>query len=365
MKRLAARVLLASFVFTAAVSAETTDISRKDRIMGAIMGVLIGDALGVGSHWYYDLENLKKDFGPWISDYSDPKLNSSGRFASVHEYRYQQGLRAGDASQTGQLITMLLESIADKGAYDQNDFVSRVDELFETLDGTGYSGLYTDQAIRETWNHRNEGIGWDDPEVGSNAITSEAAQMNVALAALYFADPAELTKEAFRNTRLFYHSDFTVTHSISYALVVGGLIQGVPLEDIKQYIGSVDRDLISEYAPYYDSRIQVETGEIAWDPEITIEPPHLIAKVYGQHCEIQQLLPGSYYLVHRYPDDFENAVLAAINGGGNNMARSALTGGISGAMVGLSGIPEKFIEGLNDHERLLALAEKIAELAEN
>ena len=374
MNRLLVGVLLASFVFTAAIhegvssekeTSNSTDVSRKDRIMGAIMGVLIGDALGVGSHWYYDLEKLKKDFGPWISDYNDPKLNGSGRFASVHEYRYQQGIRAGDASQTGQLYTMLLESIVAKGTYDQSDFVSRVDKLFETLDGTSYSGLYTDEAIRETWKHRNEGIGWDQLKVGSDAITSEAAQMNVTLAALHFEDPARLAKEANRNTKLFYHNDFTITHSVSYALVVGGLIKGVPLEDIKKYIGSVDRETLTGYARYYDSRIQVETGQIVWNPEITFDPPHLIAKVYGQHCEIQQLLPAAYYLVHRYPDDFENAVLAAINGGGNNMARTALTGGMSGAMVGLAGIPERLIEGLNDHERLLDLAERVADLAES
>ena len=58
-------------------------------------------------------------------------------------------------------------------------------------------------------------------------------------------------------------------------------------------------------------------------------------------------------------------MLAAINGGGNNMARTALTGGMSGALVGFKGIPERFIEGLGDHERLLALAEKVAELAVN
>ena len=149
MNRLLIGVLCAAFVFSAAIhevvgserqSSEPTDVSKKDRIMGAIMGVLIGDALGVGSHWYYDLEKLKKDFGPWISDYTDSKLNGSGRFARVHEYRYQQGIRAGDASQTGQLYTMLLESIAEKGGYDQPDFISKVDTLFEALDGTSYSG---------------------------------------------------------------------------------------------------------------------------------------------------------------------------------------------------------------------------------
>ncbi len=377
MPRLFIGVLCASFVFTAAIhegvaaerpaaidtADESTD-AKKDRIMGAIMGVLIGDALGVGSHWYYDLDEFKTDFG-WVSDYSDPKVDGTSRFTPVHKHRYDQGVRAGDPSQTGQLIIQLLESIAKKGTYDQGDFTSRVDELFKTLDGTSYSGLYTDAAVRETWQHRNEGIGWDQPDVGSDEITSEAAQMNVILAALYSGDATQLADASNRNTKLFYHNRFAITHSVAYALVVGGLINGVPLEDVLEYLRSVDRGSMTGYNPYWDSNIQVETGAVAWDPEITLDPPHLIAKIYGQHCEIQQLLPATYYFGHRFSDDFENALLSAVNGGGNNMARSALTGGMSGAMVGLKGIPERFIKGLADHERLLALAEQVAALAVN
>ena len=345
--------------------ASKADVSKRDRIMGAIMGVIVGDALGVGTQWYYDLDNLKKDFGPWISNYNDPKLNSSGEFAKVHQYRYEQGVRAGDSSQTGQLFIMLLESIVDKGGYNREDFAARVDKLFETLNGAAYSGLYTDQAIRETWKHRKAGISWDDPKVGSNAITSDAAQMNVAVAALFFADPEQLAKTANSNTKLFYHNDFPITHSVSHALVVGALINGVPLADMAAHIQSIDRRVLNSNAPYFDSRIQVENGQSAWDPDLKLAKPYLIAKINGQHCEIQQLLPSTYYFTHLYQHDFESAVLASINGGGNNMARAALTGGVSGAMVGLSGIPERFIKGLNNHEKLLKLAGKVADLTQH
>ena len=370
MKKYLIIFLLATLVFSAyAVRAEIkqdspANLTQKDRIMGAIMGVIIGDALGVGSHWYYDLENLKKDFGPWVSDYSDPQPNGATRHVDIHKHRYEEGVRAGDVSQTGQLIIMLLESVAEKGSYDRKDFTSRVDKFFETLDGTRLSGRFTDQAIRETWKHRHDGIGWDDPKVGGNAITSESAQMNTILAALYYKNATRLAKESHRNHTVFYDNDFSATHSISYALVVGGLIDGVPLAEIRKYRSSVDRGILSKIAPFPDSRSQVETGAIVWNPEITFDPPHLISQVYGAHCEIQQLLPAAYYLIHRYPDDFEKAVLAAINGGGNNMARAALTGGMSGAMVGVKGIPERYIKGLKDYKRLLKLAEKVAELAE-
>jgi ADP-ribosyl-[dinitrogen reductase] hydrolase len=374
MKKFLINFLLASFVLVTTLACaasgekETTvaaDITQKDRIMGAIMGVFVGDALGVGTHWYYDLDGLKHDFGPWISEYQDPKLNSVGENADVHKYRYEQGVRAGDLSQTGQLYTLLLESIVAQGGYDRNDFAARVDGLFETLNGRNFSGLYTDSAIRATWKHRNAGVSWDDPKVGSNQITSDAAQMNVALAALFFADPELLAKSANKNTKLFYYNEFPIAHSVAYSLVVGGLINGVPLADMKEHILSINGRVLSQNAFYYDTRIQVETGQTAWNPDLQMAAPHLMAKVYGQHCEIQQLLPAAYYFVHLYQDDFESAVLAAINGGGNNMARASLTGGMSGAMVGLSGIPERLIEGLTDHEELLALAEKVADLTQN
>ena len=43
------------------------------------------------------------------------------------------------------------------------------------------------------------------------------------------------------------------------------------------------------------------------------------------------------------------------------MARAMLTGALSGAMVGLSGIPRRFIDGLERAEVLLALAERLVD----
>lgn len=57
------------------------------RVAGAVMGALIGDALALGCHWYYDLAELRRECGPWITDYLTPRPG-----------RYHSGLRAGDSS---------------------------------------------------------------------------------------------------------------------------------------------------------------------------------------------------------------------------------------------------------------------------
>jgi len=98
----------------------------------------------------------------------------------------------------------------------------------------------------------------------------------------------------------------------------------------------------------------------AADPDIRIEPAWKVAEVYGLPCAIYHQLPAAYYLAARFKDDFESAVLHAINGGGQNMARAMLTGALVGAQVGLEGIPQRFIDGLEGGTKLLTLARKLA-----
>jgi hypothetical protein len=98
----------------------------------------------------------------------------------------------------------------------------------------------------------------------------------------------------------------------------------------------------------------------AMDPDIRIEPAWKVSIVYGMTCAIYHQLPAAYHLTARFPDDFESAVLHAVNGGGENQARAMLTGALVGAQVGLSGIPPRFIDDLDEAETLQRLATDLA-----
>ncbi|MGA8239592.1 MAG: ADP-ribosylglycohydrolase family protein, partial [Desulfobacterales bacterium] len=52
--------------------------------------------------------------------------------------------------------------------------------------------------------------------------------------------------------------------------------------------------------------------------------------------------------------------LHAVNGGGQNQARAILTGALTGAQAGLSGIPQRFLDGLEKAENLGKLAADLA-----
>lgn len=56
----------------ATAAATAAALTLRDRAAGAIMGAFIGDALGMGVHWYYDLAEMRRDCGAWTTDYRDP-----------------------------------------------------------------------------------------------------------------------------------------------------------------------------------------------------------------------------------------------------------------------------------------------------
>ena len=348
----------------------------RDRAAGAIMGAFIGDAMGLGPHWYYDLEELRRDYGPWISDYTDPKPG-----------RYHDGLKAGQSSQAGIILKMLLQSLASHGEYDQSDFCRRMDEeLLPLLDGTPVCGPggYTSQSIRELWRQRvQQGIPWG--QTGGPADDTEAVERTLALAVRYARQPARLAGAVCANTLLTQNDPAIVAMTVAYGAVLGLLVQGHALnaslsgklmrlvnkgELPFHHITSADLqpprpgDPDPPRAGMFASPDALLTPSYmamaAADPDIRIEPAWKVSLVYGMPCAIYHQLPAVYYLAARFSDDFESALLHAINGGGQNMARAMLTAALVGAQTGLSGIPERFITGLEDHERLLDLAHSVA-----
>ena len=80
-------------------------------------------------------------------------------------------------------------------------------------------------------------------------------------------------------------------------------------------------------------------AKAAADPEIHIEPAWKVSIVYGMPCAIYHQLPAAYYLAARFHNDFESAVLHAVNGGGQNEARAILTGALTSTQTGPFGRP--------------------------
>ena len=337
--------------------------SVEDRAAGAIMGALIGDALGLGCHWYYDLDELKRVHGEWISDYTTAKPG-----------RYHYGCKAGDVSQTGQVYQFLLETLSEKGEYNEEDFCSRWDALLATLDGTRQGGRYTAKDMVDVWKNR---IVLKKPWSESASPlgdTTDSCVRAVALAARYHNNLPTLIEKIRSNTRLHFRDSQIQVHSIAYGLTVACLLNGIEYSQISRYLmnqisegkipftsaSALERDK-EENTPEPDSLLwSGYAAKAVANPNLRVEPARDAPQMYGLSCAFYMVMPGAYYLAARFPDNFEQAVLTAVNSGGQNLARAYLTGGLVGAMTGLSSFPERFIKGLTDGEKWVEIAKKIA-----
>jgi len=348
----------------------------QDSASGAIMGALIGDALALGPHWYYNLAELRRDYGDWIDGYTDPKPG-----------RYHAGLKAGQLSQAGFILTLMLRSLVDCGGYDAADFCRRMDEeLFPLLDGTPVSGPggYTSQSIREAWRRRvQQNMPWG--QTGGHADTTEAIERTLAIAVRYALQPAQLASAIAGNTVLTQTDDTVVSMTVAFGAVLSLLVQGHTLDTelSAKLMDLVKRGELPFHAVTRDNLEPPRPGdpdppragrfaspdallspsymaEAAADPQIHIEPAWKVSIVYGMPCAIYHQLPAAYYLAARFHNDFESAVLHAVNGGGQNQARAILTGALAGAQTGFSGIPQRFLDGLEEATALSKLAVDLA-----
>ena len=318
----------------------------KDRAAGAVIGALIGDALALGPHWYYDLEEMRRDYGTWITDYTDPKPN-----------RYHGGLKAGQPSQAGIITTMLLRSVVENQGYNEDDFCKRLDQdLFPLLDGTPMNGPggYTSQSIRGAWKARvKQKLSWK--QTGGQADTTEAAERTLILAARYSRSLSKVAESVSSNCLLTQADEAIVAMTTAYCCVLALLVQGHPFDaDISSKLMELVK---SGELPF----LAVTSGNLQPPKSGNLSPPRA---VYGMPCAIYHQLPAAYYLASRFSGDFEQGVLQALNGGGQNQARSILTGALIGAQVGLVGIPKRFLDGLENAKELVGLAEELADQAE-
>lgn len=341
---------------------QTSAISVEDRAAGAIMGAMIGDALALGCHWYYDLDQLRREFGEWIDDYTTPKPG-----------RYHEGCKAGEVSQSGQLYQLLVESLKEKGEYVEEDYCNRLDGLLATLDGTRRGGRYTQKDMVDVWKNR---VALKKPwsECASpHGDTTDSCVRSVALAARYHTDLSTLAKVIKSNAHLQYRDPQLQTQSQAFGLTVACLISGMPYPSVSSYLYGLSQSGVIPFSNATMNRDDEddlpEPDALLWsaycaraaaNPQIRADPVSAMPQVYGLSCAFYMLIPGAYYIAGHYPNDFEKAVLTAVNSGGQNLARASLTGGLVGAMTGLSGIPERFIKGLVDGDKWVNLAKEIA-----
>ena len=76
----------------------------------------------------------------------------------------------------------------------------------------------------------------------------------------------------------------------------------------------------------------------------------------GEGWVAEETLAIAVYCALKYSDDFEQAVIAAVNHSGDSDSTGAVAGNILGASLGVSGIPDKFKDNLELKDVIIKMA---------
>lgn len=292
--------------------------ARRDRALGAMLGLAVGDALGT------TLEFAPRDSKPRVTD-----IVGGGPFA----------LEPGQWTDDTAMALALADSLIACGALDETDLMQRFvrwrEEGAYSATGTCFDiGLTVSSALRRFKTTGDPLAGSTDPMSAGNGSLMRLAPIAVR----YWSDPDTLREAAALQSRTTHGAPEAVSACVAYAELLGEAIAGLP------------------HAEILKPRKADHAGRIR---------PIMARSWSGKHREE---IRGSGYVAHALEaalwctartGSFAEAVILAANLGEDADTTAAITGQLAGALYGMSGIPQDWLAKLAWRERIEGAAREL------
>ena len=364
---------------------QPTPPTNADRIRGALWGMFVGDALAMPVHWYYNIAALQHDFGT-IRDYQAPKAHHPSSIMSLantakagrgsqegevvgglilkgkkHHWgpanrHYHQGMQAGDNTLNLLCARVLLRGLSADTAYDPASFLRDYISFMTTADS--HNDTYAESYHRDFFANYACGVA---PEQCAGADGHDTASIGglvslppIIFAALSQGDSTVASAAALRQLRLTHRSTKLERYATAFSELLVTLLSVAPSEIAPQACATAQRLSF----PATEVLEKVRRNRLS--------DLNIIGGMLSPACYIDQSFPAALYLAARYADDFEGALIANTNLGGDNCHRGAVLGALLGAGLGLAAIPERWIQGLTARAELEEEIERfIASIQQN
>ena len=310
------------------VNPEITD-DLQDRFRATLLGLAVGDALGAPLEFMHARE-IAERFGTVRDMIGGGWLN----------------VAPGEVTDDTQMMLCLAESLAQRGTFDPDDVVSKFIIWFDTHPkdmGNTTQAVLT--LIKNEANWRSAARKAHDLLEGKSA--GNGSLMRVAPIGLLFHQNENLLIEAsFTSSKLTHWDDLAAESCVAFNLILTDLLHGFGPDEAIQ--NAVDKML-----PRNEE--VAETLENVRDKDFEeLTPTGFV---------LDTLEAALWHLLH--PETFENALIRAVNMGGDADTIGAVTGALAGAYFGLGAIPARWLETLQDREIIEELADRLYELSKD
>ena len=288
------------------------DMLKVDKIVGVMVGVAVGDALGVPVE-FMDWKSIRDKYG--ILD----RMVGGGTW----------GQPAGAVSDD----TMMALAVAEGIVKNPKDPVESIGEKFiEWYKGRPFdvgiccSSVIQNVMMKKTANKWDWFLSASDYDKRSRGRSGgNGGLMRTAFVGCYYKEPKDVVVQASDICGMTHQNSVAQTDCELMSLIIHELIDGGDKESIENLIMN-----------YEDCNKRYDIGEIEGYP-FNVKP-----NGYGVNslaCALKCVLTTR---------SFRDAVIMAVNMGGDTDTIGAITGAIAGALYGADSIPKEWIQAIDN-----------------
>lgn len=305
----------------------------QDRFQGCLVGLAVGDALG-GPVEFKSRFEIAQNYGGGLR-----KMLGGGWLK----------LKPGETTDDTAMARALAESIVARGAFAVDDAAARYGAWLQTKPKD--VGNITKLALR-AWEKGNTvplaAMGAHRQLGGKSA--GNGTIMRCAPLALRYAYDERRLMDTSRDEALITHFDPQAwTGSVAVNLLIHHLLRDMPFPEAVKSVA---------YRIRREHRAASEVAEVLETIQPSIRSDALPTTGYV----LDTLRIAVWALLAH--ESFEEAVGAAVNLGGDADTQGAVTGALAGARWGYGAIPTHWLQPLHGRDELIALADRLLELAE-
>ncbi len=297
----------------------------RDRFRGTLLGVAVGEALGAPAD-YLTAAQIVERYGI-ITDMMGGGCHN---------------LDPGQTTDATDMMLCLAESLADIGAFDAEDVMDRYLAWFDSVP------VDMSLAVRTALLSYRSGTPWDlasrrAHEILGSPSAGNGSLMRCAPLALRYFDDEETRRAVTERESTLTHFDRLAGSS---CVVFNDLVVAALHDDLFSRLHIIAEDMLDE-----DKRISAILREA-----VEAEPEEIQSSAF-----VLDTLCTALWAVLR-TDSFEDALVLAVNLGGDADTVAAVTGALAGALYGESGMPRRWLEPLCAYERIATVADRLADL---
>jgi ADP-ribosylglycohydrolase len=324
-----------------------------DRIYGCLVGVAVGDAMGMPSYFTYQ-ENLQK-LGK-ITEFLD----------APNDHPIHRGFVAGQVTDDTQQTLCILDSLLAEGRLTSEGVARSLIKWYTEMGGSSmeYIGPTSSHAIRALIEGKNL------EEAGKYGYTNGAAMRICPVGFLHPGDLKETVDEVEKACLPTHNTNIAISGASAIACAVSACASASP--DPDQVVDAAitgarlgkNRGL-KFLGPSIEKRIELAL-QIIKKTKSRAKAYQEIYQLFGAGLPIYDVVPVAIAIFYGEKGDPVPAVLIAANYGGDADTVGAMVGGICGAFSGIEAFPRQYIEKIErvNNLGLEVYARKLARLVQ-